>query len=92
MPPMSPPPARAPGATASVAAGALGIVLGPLTIFLGFALGVLAIVMAFSARAAIRREPELGGGRRAALGLALGVVALAATGIALVRNLAAAGA
>ncbi|HXG61940.1 MAG TPA: hypothetical protein VNO22_11225 [Planctomycetota bacterium] len=84
-------PSRAPGATASVLAGVLGLVLGPLTIFLGFALGVLAIVMALSAQAAVRREPDLAGRERAWAGLLLGILALGVTGVALARTLSAAG-
>lgn len=84
-------PSRAPGATASILAGILGLVLGPLTIFLGFALGVLAIVMALSARAAVRREPDLGGRERAIAGLLLGILALGVTAVALARTLAARG-
>lgn len=78
---------RAPGATGSVLAGALGLILGPLTIFLGFAFGTLAIVMAVSARSTLRREPDLQGRGRAAIGLALGLLSLAVTAAALFWNL-----
>jgi hypothetical protein len=77
---------EAPGAKASLIVGIVGLILGPLTIFGGFALGPLAIVMAVSAKSAIRKEPRLEGQGMATAGLILGALTLAATVAMLVTN------
>jgi len=77
---------EAPGAKASLVVGIAGLLLGPLTIFGGFALGPLAIVMAVSAKNAIRKEPRLEGQGLSTAGLVLGILTLLATVAVLVTN------
>ncbi len=76
---------EAPGAKGSMILGIVALLVGPLSL-LGFVLGPLAIVMAVSARRAIRKEPRLEGGGMATAGLTLGIIAIAATVVMLVTK------
>lgn len=74
---------QAPGAKASVVVGLAALVLGPLTIFAGFAFGPLAVLIALSAKSALRFEPTLKGRGMSTAGLVLGILAVAVTAVRL---------
>ncbi len=76
---------EAPGAKSSLILGIVGLLMGPYAL-IGFLLGPIAIIMAISARRAIRKEPRLEGQNMATAGLVLGILTIAATVVMLVTN------
>jgi hypothetical protein len=77
---------EAPGAKGSLIIGVVGLLMGPL-LMMGFLLGPIAIVMALSAKRAIRKEPRLEGQSLATAGFVLGIITIVATIIMLATNI-----
>jgi len=74
------PQVTAPGATASLVCGIIGILFSCVC-FIGLILGIVAIVKANEARRAIAEDPRYSGQGMATAGLVLGIISLALSGL-----------